>query len=543
MAVKQAAGTAEEGAVAALIAASAALLKRRRDGPPKNFVEGLFSHAVPEDLLRYQPQDIVLLAEAAWSFIANRAPGETKVRCVAAETLGAARSLKPISVLEVFNDDMPFLVDSVMAELTERGLDISLVTHPVFTVARDKAGRLTAFHGAQGPAGKGLRESFIHIHIERIDDAQRAEILQAVEKVLADVRVCVADWRAMQARAGELITDLRAYPPPLPVGEIAETVQFLEWLAANNFTFLGMRDYVITGSADLLEPRYETGLGLLRAREMRELRRGTEAVIVTPEIRAFLEEPKLLIVTKSAIRSRVHRRVYMDYIGIKRFHADGRLAGEFRIVGLFTSTVYTRSTRSIPYLRRKVDAVVARAGFDPEGHSGKALVNVLETYSRDELFQIDEDRLYRFALMILQLDERPRVRVLARRDRFDRFVSILVYVPRDRYDSDVRKRIGDYLAQAFHGHVSAFYPYFPEGSLVRVHFIIGREEGARPDPDRATLEAAVGEIVRTWSDGLEEALVAAQGPAKGRGLFERYRAAFSEGYRADYTPDDAVADM
>jgi glutamate dehydrogenase len=544
MAVDQSVGSPEERAVAALIAAAAALLDARQDGPPKDFVASLFSRAVPEDLLRYDAAEIAAVTVAAWSFLAVRPAGTSKVRYAPAETIGAGERLKPLSLLEVVNDDMPFLVDSVLTELAERGLDIRLVVHPVFTVERDPAGRLTACQAVPTAGASGLRESVIHIHIERIDDdAQRAEIVQAVEKVLADVRVCVADWRAMKARIADVIAALRAAPPPLPVGETAEAIQFLEWLAADNFTFLGMRDYVVTGTADALEPRYETGLGLLRAHDMRELRRGSEQVVVTPEIRAFLEEPKLLIVTKSAVRSRVHRRVYMDYVGIKRFHPEGHLAGEFRIVGLFTSTVYTRSTRSIPYLRRKVGAVVARAGFDPEGHSGKALVNVLETYSRDELFQIDEDTLYRFALMILQLDERPRVRVLARRERFDRFVSILVFVPRDRYDSGVRKRVGDYLAVAFHGRVSAFYPFFPEGPLVRVHFIIGREESERPDPDRATLEAAVNAIVRTWSDGLAEALAAAHGPTKARALFERYRDAFSEGYREVYPPLTAVGDI
>ena len=166
--------------------------------------------------------------------------------------------------------------------------------------------------------------------------------------------------------------------------------------------------------------------------------RGGQAVTVTPQIRAFFDEPKTLIVMKANVKSRIHRRAYLDYVGVKRFDTDGNPVGEFRILGLFTSTAYTRSTRSIPYLRRKVDAVLQRAGFDPGSHSGKALVNVLESYPRDELFQIDEDTLYEFALAILQLDERPRVRVLARPDRFDRFVSVLVYVPRERYSSEVR---------------------------------------------------------------------------------------------------------
>src|SRR5204862_2204355 len=216
------------------------------------------------------------------------------------------------------------------------------------------------------------------------------------------------------------------------------------------------------------------GLGILRAREVRVLRRGTELVSITPEIMQFLKEPKALIITKANVRSRVHRRVHMDYIGIKRFDAEARFTGELRIVGLFTSTAYTRSARSIPYVRRKIDAVMKRAGFDPDSHSGKALVNVLESYPRDELFQIDEESLFHFALEVLYLDERPRVRVLARRDRFDRFVSVLVFVPRERFDSTTRLAIGSHLATAFKGRVSAFYPFFPEGPLVRVHFIIRR---------------------------------------------------------------------
>ena len=243
------------------------------------------------------------------------------------------------------------------------------------------------------------------------------------------------------------------------------------------------------------------------------------------------------------MRSRVHRRVHMDYIGVKRFDDDGHLIGEFRIVGLFTSTAYTRSTRSIPYLRRKVDALMRRSGFDPDSHSGKAFAAVLENYSRDELFQIDEDTLYGFVLAIMHLDERPRVRVLARRDRFDRFVSIMVFVPRERYDSSARIAIGTYLAGAYKGRVSAFYPFFPEGPLVRVHFIIARFGGETPNPDRATLERAVEQLVRTWTDGLAEALTLVHEPVKAQQLTRRYREAFPVGYREAYVPPVAVADI
>src|SRR5262249_30364988 len=406
---------------------------------------------------------------------------------------------RTVSVLEIVNDDMPFLVDSVMGELNQRGIEISLVLHPIFTVERDRDGRLIAFKGAQPPGAGAQRESFIHIHTERIAaDAKRAEVVEALTKALRDVRLAVEDWRPMLARLGEVIATLKDHPPPLPAIEIAEAVQFLQWLEADNFTFLGMRNYRFTAGEATLEPEFESGLGVLRSRELGVLQVWNQPLVITPATPAVLAATPLLMVTKSGVRSRGTRRVYMDYIGIKRFDADGKLIGEFRIVGLFPSTAYTRSTRSIPYLRRKVDAVVRRAGFNPDGHSGKALVNVLENYPRDELFQLDEDTLYHFALAVLQLDERPRVRVLPRRDRFDRFVSVLVYVPRERYGSGVRKAIGDYLADAYKGRVSAFHPFFPEGPLVRVHFTIALSPGESPHPDRASLERAIEAIVRTW---------------------------------------------
>ncbi|HKM88235.1 MAG TPA: NAD-glutamate dehydrogenase [Xanthobacteraceae bacterium] len=525
----------DDGTSRPLIGAAAAALATARPDIPADFLAALFGLAVPDDLERYGSEQLAAIAEQSWSFLAERKAGAPKVR------FEPAAMTRGVSVLEIVNDDMPFLVDSVVGELNERGLDIRLLVHPVFSVERDAAGTLVGFKAAR--RGDGERESFIHIHIDGIEDAaQRADVVRAIEDVLADVRVCVQDWQSMLARAREVIADLRNNPPPLPVEEIAEAIQFLEWVVGENFTLLGARDYAFTDSEEALKPRFETGLGLLRSPEMRLLRRGNQLVTITPEIREFLKEPRLLIVAKTAVRSRVHRRVHLDYIGVKRFDREGELVGECTFCGLFTSTAYTRSTRAIPYLRRKVDSVIRRAGFDPNSHSGKALVNVLETYPRDELFQIDEETLYHFALAILQLDERPRVRVLPRRDRFDRFVSVLVYVPRERYDSRIRAAIGDYLAATFHGRLRAYHPFFPEGPLVRVHFIIGRYDGATPNPDRGSLDRAVEAIVRSWTDGLDEVL-AAREPENGRALFARYRNAFPVDYREVYPPTTALADI
>ena len=532
----------EQRAEQALIAAAARLLRNGARNVPEDFVACLFSHAVPEDLMHYDPRQLAGLAADAWALLAVREPGTPSIRIEMLAAMDGLAREHDYCVLEIVNDDMPFLLDSVLGELAERGLTVRFVAHPVFSITRDPAGRLLAFKGAQ-PEPSALRESLIHIHVDCVDqESRRAAIVGGLEQVLADVRAAVTDWHAMKARVLDMMTEIKANPAPLPAAESSEAAQLLEWLLADNFTFLGVRDYHFTGEA-ALNPVFESGLGIMRSRELKVLRGGRGPQEFTAEIMAFLREPKLLIVTKTAMRARVHRRVHMDYVGVKRFAADGRLVGETRIIGLFTSTAYTRSPRSIPYLRRKVDAILARAGFNPEGHSGKALMNVLENYPRDELFQVDEDTLYKFSLAVLQLGERPRIRVLPRRDRFNRFVSILVYVPRERFGSRVRKRIGDYLAEVYNGRVAAFYPFFPEGPLVRVHFIIARYDELTPNPDRATLERGVEAIVRTWMDEFASELARALNSASARALLERYREAFSQGYREAYSPATAVADV
>ncbi|HET9714824.1 MAG TPA: NAD-glutamate dehydrogenase [Pseudolabrys sp.] len=527
----------EERLARTLLEEASAMLHRARSDIPAGFPVLLYGRAVPEDIMRYAAADLARLAERSYDFIADRAPGNLKIRCEQIELSGAG-ARETVSVIDIVNDDMPFLVDSVMGEITDQKFDVRLVAHPMFSVRR--VGSRLMRVGASD--GDGTRESFIQIHLAPIDDQTARELERALETVLGEVRIAVKDWRAMLGRITSIIGELKGNPPPLPVAEIAEAIQFLQWLMADNFTFLGVRDYVVDGQS--LKPDFDSALGIMRSRELRVLKRGDEHLELTPEIMAFLKEPRPLIIAKANIHSRVHRRAYLDYIGVKRFNASGALLGEHRIVGLFTSTAYTRDAHGIPYLRHKIAAVEARAGFDPGSHSGKALANVLEHYPRDELFQIDEDTLYRFALAILQLGERPRVRVLARRDRFDRFVSVLVFVPRERYDSRIRIRIGDYLARTFIGRVSAFYPYFPdEGPLVRVHFIIGRSGGAAPQVELATLEDEIQSIIRTWTDGFNQALHLIEPPDSARELFNRYRNAFSEGFHEAYAPTTAAADL
>ncbi|MFL9825858.1 NAD-glutamate dehydrogenase [Rhodoplanes sp. SY1] len=535
----------DESRANSVIAAAEAILTARHGDAAAGLAGALFGAVAAEDLAEYDGDELATLADGALAFLAERTPGTPKIRIATPDAVAAPA---PVSVIEIVNDDMPFLVDSVLGALREHGLDPLLVAHPVLAVTRDAEARLQAWAPAVGPAVPSTaRESLIHIHVERIADAaRRDEIVAALVATLADVRLAVTDWRAMRTRLEDVIATLERDPPPLPDGEVAEATAFLRWLLDDNFTFLGMRAHAIDDDAVPTEPGGAApadALGILRQGDVRVLRRGREMVAVTPEVMEFLQEPKALIITKANARSRVHRRVHMDYVGIKRFDASGRVVGELRLVGLFTATAYTRSARGIPYLRRKVEAVLARAGFAPASHSARVLANVLETYPRDELFQVDEATLLRFSLIVMHLGERPRVRVLPRLDRFDRFVSVIVYVPRDRYDSTIREAIGAHLAAVYTGRIVAFYPWFPDGPLVRVHYIVGRFAGETPRPSRAALEEAVSGIVLTWQDRLAAALAASHEPVRAAALKERYAEAFSRAYRTAFTPSTAVDDI
>jgi len=498
-----------------------------------------FGRAAPEDLARLSLDTLRTLAADARSHLAERRPGAVSVRVFDVPGGDA-------TAIEAINDNAPFLLDSTLAELADRGFELRLVAHPILLVERGPDGtlqRISREATGAGHAGEN-RESFIHIEIARLPtEAAREDLKAALERVYADVHNSVADWQPMRARLTQAIETFRKAPPPLPAEEISEAVALLEWLLADNFTFLGMRDYRFPEGEVAADPMAGTGLGIMRDPAVRVLRRGQELVVMSPEVRRFLTEPVALIITKANVKSRVHRRVHLDYVGLKLFTPAGKLDGELRIVGLFTAGAYTSSPLAIPYIRHKIGRIVANAGLDPESHSGKALLNVLETYPRDELFQVDQETLQRLVLEVLSLGERPRIRVLPRVDRFDRFVSVLVYIPKDRYDTDVRRRVGAWLAQVYAGRISAAYPYYPDGPLVRTHFIIGRDEGATPQVSQQQLEEGVTAIVRTWADGLKDALAAEHDLGTVTRLHTRFADAFTAAYREAFTAPEAIGDI
>ncbi|MBX3583346.1 MAG: NAD-glutamate dehydrogenase [Rhizobiaceae bacterium] len=524
--------------MAAVRAKRATSARQKASRPPKSgsLSDLLIGRAPAEDVAAYDPAVLARASQLAEALVLSHQRGESLVSVVTDPELVVGG--KPLTAITIVNDNMPFLFDSVIGEISNTAGEPSFVVHPVITVRHDKKGISHIL--SDGGRDEGAdRLSVIHVHVDALAEDDAAALETRLNNVLLQVRAAVGDWKPMLERLDRAIAEYRRQPIALDKRSVAEAIAFLEWLRDDNFTFLGMREFRYTGkepNGSLTRTRHP-GLGILADPDVRVLRR-KDGEQTTAEIHAFLHSPEPLIVTKANAKSIVHRRAYLDYVGIKTFDEKGALAGELRVVGLFTSTAYTRSVMNIPYLRSKAQTVIRKSGFDANDHSGKALINVLESYPRDELFQVSVPTLRKHCDTILGLVDRPRVRVLHRVDQFDRFVSAIVFVPRDRYDSIVREKIGDYLATVFDGHVSAYYPAFPEGGLARVHFIIGRPSGKTPKIDQAKLEKDIRDIARTWEDSLRQA--AADLGADSTLLSVAAR--FPQSYRGSFTASNALLD-
>jgi glutamate dehydrogenase len=502
--------------------------------PLQRFVAELYEHAPPSDIAERSAADLYGAALSLWRFAARRLPGTANVRVYNPDP-GQDGWSSGRTIVEIVNDDMPFLVDSVTAAISRSGREVHLAIHPILGVGRDAAGQLVALDQQEG----SLRESWMQIAISREPErAGHAALAAQLAAVLADVRAAVRDWREMRARLTTLADAALADPSPLPPAELEEAVAFLRWLDNDNFTYLGFRDYPLPGHQGspraplgiLAEPSYGVFGGL------------RDFAALPPDIQQFVRRPNLLMIAKTDRRATVHRSAHMDAIGIRRFDERGEVVGVALFVGLFTSETYNSSPRTIPLLRRKVEHILARADLAPESHDGRALLHILETFPRDELFQITEDELFATAIGILNLQERQRIALFMRRDPLERFVSCLVYVPRERYDTRLRQSFAAILAEAFAGAVTEFHTHLDESVLARVQFIIRVTRGAVPDVDAAALERRLAEAGRTWPDRLEEAAAAALGELPAR---QRLRALkpFPLDYQARTEPEQAVADL
>lgn len=507
--------------------------------PVVGFAERFFERLAPEDVLTRPVETLYGAVLSLWKLAERRAPATLTVRVFNPKVDRDGWACRH-TVVEMVNDDMPFLVDSVTMAIQSLGLGIHLLVHPVARIARDAEGR-------RQEAGVPVAESLMHLEIDEQTEADALERIEAtIVEALTDVRAAVEDWRAMLAKVEETLAGIAVDPLPIEREEIEESTELLRWMADNHFTFLGFRDYVhfADGTEQPMSIVPGSGLGILRdpARHVMVGVGGFDPS--TPEAIGFLSRRELLIITKANARSLVHRPALLDYIGIRRFDAAGNVVGERRFVGLFTSAAYNRNPRDIPLLRRKVKRTLERAGLEPQSHDGKALLNILETFPRDELFQVGEQELFEIAHGILLLYQRPRIGVFPRRDEFGRYVSVLVFAPRDRYDTTLRIRFGAILEEAYGGKLTTFHTQMGgDDPLARIQFTVSLPAGGTTDIDPAEIEARLIAAARSWTDDLAAALIEMRGEENGNRLFARHGTAFPAGYRDRFDPQMAIVDI
>ena len=524
---------------------AASIISERLSGPEgaaaADFCRLFYAHVPSDDLAEIEAETLSRQALSAFKHAAGRTGAEPAVR-VFNPTLSDDGWRAGHSVVEIAQDDMPFLVDSVTALLNGKGFGVHLVIHPVVKFARADGGIV----GCAPRARDGGDESVMQIHIDERTDANELAALEgAIRETLVSVRAAVEDWTAMRGHAATAIEDLtHRAPPGVDADAVQEAADFIAWMVDDHFTFLGYREYRFDGEGAALTIAADdaTGIGLLRPDlpTARVIMAGIDALPAAAHVGGG--PGNVVAVMKSATRSPVHRPAQMDYVSVRMFDEAGRVVGQRRFVGLFTSTVYTTSPARIPILRRKVNAIVARAGAGRGSHDEKALVHILETFPRDELLQVDVETLSEIASGILNLQERQRTALFTRRDAFDRFVSALVYIPRDRYDTGLRRRMTDILEQEFDGEVATFATHVGDDPLARVHFIVTTPHGAA-SYDLARIEAKLREASRSWADKLETALVSECGEERGLALAHRYHEAFPPAYRETTSAEMAAHDI
>ncbi|MER7735382.1 NAD-glutamate dehydrogenase [Streptomyces erythrochromogenes] len=526
-----------------------------------SYLQRYYLHTAPEDLTDRDPVDVFGAALSHYRLAENRPQGTANVR-VHTPTVEENGWTSSHSVVEVVTDDMPFLVDSVTNELSRQGRGIHVVIHPQVVVRRDITGKLIEILGpdcdAHGPRTErphdSLVESWIHVEIDReTDRADLKQITVDLQRVLSDVRESVEDWEKMREAALRIADGLPDEPtaPDLREYELEEARELLRWLADDHFTFLGYREYNLV-DGDSLAAVPGTGLGILRSDPHHSGKEDGHPVSpsfnrLPADARAKAREHRLLVLTKANSRSTVHRPSYLDYVGVKKFDADGNVVGERRFLGLFSSAAYTESVRRVPVIRRKVAEVLERAGFSPASHDGRDLTQILETYPRDELFQTPVDQLQSIVTSVLYLQERRRLRLYLRQDEYGRYYSALVYLPRDRFTTGVRLRLMDILREELGGISVDFTAWNTESILSRIHFVVrvpqGTELPVLTDGDVERIEGRLVEAARSWADGFDQALNAELGEERAAELLRHYGNAFSEGYKADHSPRAAVADL
>ncbi|MDX1301737.1 NAD-glutamate dehydrogenase [Photobacterium sp.] len=501
------------------------------------FAQRLLGQLADDDLLQRNESDLYGAVLSLWHHLMQNKPDQISIR-VYNPTLSRYGWQSTHTVVEIVMPDRPFLVDSVRMTLNRMDITSHLMFNGPYFFKRNKQGDIIEACGNEGDY-----QTLFHIEVDRLTDkAQMQALKEELENVLHDVDLVVTDWQAMKTKMEEIADELKTTDLPVDDEHRDEAIEFIDWLNRHNFTFMGYHQYdliAIEGDFEL-RPTNEPGLGLLgKADKVHSL-----LLSELPESARFeARKHELLILTKSNTKSKIHRPAYVDYVGIKRFDKKGNVIGEHRFIGLYASTAYHQTAMNIPLIRNRVARILDASGYSPGSHSWKALNNLLETYPRDELIQANEKEMLDVGCGVVRMQDRDLLRLFVRRDPFGRFFSCMVYVTKERYNTELRTKTQAILKDYFGSDQPVeFTTFFSEDSLARTHYIV-RVKNNNYDVDVKAIEHNLVEAAASWEDRLSNSLVANFGESNGIPLAKNYSRAFPRSYKEQMLPGSAVADI
>lgn len=508
-----------------------------------DFSRVFFTRYPLDELQGRHVSDVFGMVYHAWRFAQTYDRQQPKIQ-VFNPNLEEHGWLCPHSLVMVLQRDMPFLVDSIRMELNRRNIAIHAIKSTVMAVSRDSKDQLSAFAVGEKTVEGVQKEALILMEIrQHTNDSDLSDLRTHIASVLQDVDIVVTDFHSMSAAATEAAQGLQQVENQSALSEVRESLEFLNWLIDNHFTFLGYREYELIDQdgVKVLREQADRRLGIFR------LKGGQAAETQVDELNSgvarFHQSSFVITFSKSSVRARVHRQAYSDYVVVKRFNEAGEACGEARFLGLYTSAVYTLNPAHIPLLRNKVANVFERSELNRSSHDGKALQQILDTFPRDELLLASQDELYDTVTKVAHINERYMVRLFMRPDSYGKFMSCLVYVPRDVFTTRMRLRIQEVIATAIQAQECEFITSFSESILARVYMVFKLGAGPVPDYDTALLQEKIVEITRTWDDQLQDALHEALGEEKSALLLNDYRTAFSDAYKESFSARAAVHDI
>ena len=508
----------------------------------EKFAKALYSNMSKEDLANRNDSDLYGAALSLWNSLEKNTTDDAVIRVFNPEVAKDGWQSSH-TIVEIITKDMPFLVDSVRMAMTRENIASHLLLHCPLKIKRDENAKISGLSNLKAEQESSSTKTVFFIEIDRQTDSSVIESFKKeLESVLVDVSVAVDDWQPIRKKLIAVTKELPKRHHNKTTEEVSETTEFLDWLAKDNFTLMGYREYELSPvQGDYqLKGKMESSLGLMK----NSTEEHTRLLSELPEVaRQEARSSNLLILTKTNSVSRVHRPAYIDYVGIKRFDDEGNVIGEDRFIGLFSSSFYNNSATDVPVLKSKINRIMEMCDFAKGTHAYKAVLNILETYPRDELVQARESELLEVAMGVLQVQERDMCRLFVRKDAYGRFLSCMVYVPRERYNTALRRETQDILANAFNSDDKVeFTTYFSESTLARTHYTV-RVTDNKIEYNVKDIENNLVEAARTWEDKLQSALLESAGEARGNDLNRKYCNAFARSYKDEVLPSAAVVDI